>query len=67
VRRLLELLRAEGYQGADDSVQRRVRAWGQAPSQQGVVFVAAVVRAGRGPSVRPGRRLADIAGAIIIY
>ena len=34
-RRLFELLRAEGYQGAYDSVQRQVRDWRRARSQQG--------------------------------
>jgi hypothetical protein len=29
------LLRAEGYRGADDSVQRHVRAWRRARSQRG--------------------------------
>ncbi len=38
-RRLFELLRAEGYQGAYDSVQRHVRAWRRARSQQGAVFI----------------------------
>src|SRR5437868_5419549 len=38
-RRLFELLRAEGYQGAYASVQRRVRAWRRARSQQGAVFI----------------------------
>jgi DNA-binding GntR family transcriptional regulator len=33
--RLFELLRAEGYRGADDSVQRHVRAWRRARSQRG--------------------------------
>jgi transposase len=37
--RLFELLRAEGYQGAYDSVQRHVRAWRRARSQQGAVFI----------------------------
>ena len=32
-------LQAEGYQGAYDSVQRRVRAWRRARSQQGAVFI----------------------------
>ena len=38
-RRLFELLRAEGYQGAYDSVQRHVRAWRREQSQQGAVFI----------------------------
>jgi hypothetical protein len=38
-RRLYELLRAEGYRGAYDSVQRHVRAWRRARSQQGGVFI----------------------------
>ena len=38
-RRLFELLRAEGYQGACDSVQRHARAWRRARSQQGAVFI----------------------------
>src|SRR6266404_626711 len=38
-RRLFELLRAEGYQGAYDSVQRHVRAWRRERSQQGGVFI----------------------------
>src|SRR5271166_4696107 len=38
-RRLFELLRTEGYQGAYDSVQRYVRAWRRARSQQGTVFI----------------------------
>ena len=38
-RRLFELLRAEGYQGAYDSVQRHARAWRRARSQQGAVFI----------------------------
>ena len=37
--RLFELLRAEGYQGAYDSVQRHARAWRRARSQQGEVFI----------------------------
>ena len=38
-RRLFELLRAEGYQGAYDSVQRHVRDWRRAHSQRGPVFI----------------------------
>ena len=38
-RRLFELLRAEGYPGAYDSVQRHVRDWRRARSQQGPVFI----------------------------
>ena len=38
-RRLFEQLRAEGYQGAYDSVQRHVRDWRRARSQQGPVFI----------------------------
>ena len=39
-RRLFELLRAEGYPGAGaDSVQRHVRDWRRARSQQGPVFI----------------------------
>ena len=38
-RRLFELLRAEGYQGAYDSVQRHVREWRRQQSQQGPVFI----------------------------
>ena len=38
-RRLFELLRAEGYRGAYDSVQRHVRAWRRAHSQRGDVFI----------------------------
>jgi hypothetical protein len=38
-RRLFELLRAEGYRGAYDSVQRHVRVWRRARSQQGAVFI----------------------------
>jgi transposase len=38
-RRLFELLRAEGYAGAYDSVQRHVRAWRRQQSQQGPVFI----------------------------
>jgi len=37
--RLSELLRAEGYEGAYDSVQRHVRDWRRARSQQGSVFI----------------------------
>jgi transposase len=37
--RLFELLRAEGYRGAYDSVQRHARAWRRARSQQGAVFI----------------------------
>ncbi len=37
--RLFELLRAEGYPGAYDSVQRHVRDWRRARSQQGPVFI----------------------------
>jgi transposase/DNA-directed RNA polymerase subunit K/omega len=38
-RRLFELLRAEGYRGAYDSVQRHVRAWRRGRLQQGAVFI----------------------------
>src|SRR5229473_3242307 len=38
-RRLFELLRADGYRGAYDSVQRHVRAWRRARSQRGDVFI----------------------------
>ena len=38
-RRLFELLRAEGYEGAYDSVQRHVREWRRQQSQQGPVFI----------------------------
>jgi transposase len=38
-RRLFELLRAEGYEGAYDSVQRHVRDWRRQRSQQGSVFI----------------------------
>jgi len=38
-RRLFALLRAEGYRGAYDSVQRHVRSWRRARSQQGAVFI----------------------------
>ena len=38
-RRLFELLRAEGYQGTYDSVQRHVRDWRRAHSQRGPVFI----------------------------
>ena len=38
-RRLFELLRAEGYAGAYDSVQRHVREWRRQRSQQGPVFI----------------------------
>jgi hypothetical protein len=38
-RRLFELLRGEGYEGAYDSVQRHVREWGRQRSQQGPVFI----------------------------
>jgi hypothetical protein len=37
--RLFELLRAEGYRGAYDSVQRHVRAWRRARLQRGDVFI----------------------------
>jgi transposase len=37
--RLFELLRAEGYEGASDSVQRHVREWRRQQSQQGPVFI----------------------------
>jgi transposase len=37
--RLFELLRAEGYEGAYDSVQRHVREWRRQQSQQGPVFI----------------------------
>ena len=37
--RLFELLRAEGYRGAYDSMQRHVRAWRRARSQRGEVFI----------------------------
>jgi hypothetical protein len=39
-RRLFELLRAEGYEGACDSVQRHVGEWRRQRSQQGPVFIA---------------------------
>jgi transposase len=38
-RRLFELLRAEGYEGAYDSVQRHVRDWRRRQSQLGPVFI----------------------------
>jgi transposase len=38
-RRLFELLRAEGYEGAYDSVQRHVREWRRQQSRQGPVFI----------------------------
>ena len=38
-RRLFELLRAEGYAGAYDSVQRHVREWRRQQSQLGPVFI----------------------------
>ena len=38
-RRLFELLRAEGYEGAYDSVQRHVREWRRQRSEQGPVFI----------------------------
>jgi transposase len=38
-RRLFELLRSEGYDGAYDSVQRHVREWRRQHSQQGPVFI----------------------------
>jgi hypothetical protein len=38
-RRLFELLRGEGYEGAYDSVQRHVREWRRQQSQQGPVFI----------------------------
>ena len=38
-RRLYELLRAEGYDGAYDSVQRHVREWRRRQSQLGPVFI----------------------------
>src|SRR3954452_8642508 len=38
-RRLFELLRAEGYEGAYDSVQRHVCDWRRQRSQQGSVFI----------------------------
>src|ERR1700730_12478854 len=38
-RRLFELLRAEGYEGAYDSVQRHVREWRRRQSQHGPVFI----------------------------
>ena len=38
-RRLFELLRAEGYAGAYDSVQRHVRDWRRRQSQRGPVFI----------------------------
>jgi transposase len=38
-RRLFELLRAAGYEGAYDSVQRHVRDWRRRRSQQGAVFI----------------------------
>ena len=38
-RRLFELLRAEGYAGAYDSVQRHVREWRRRHSQLGRVFI----------------------------
>src|ERR1051325_10923396 len=38
-RRLFELLRAEGYEGAYDSGQRHVREWRRQRSQQGAVFI----------------------------
>jgi transposase len=38
-RRLFERLRAEGYEGAYDSVQRHVRKWRRRRSQQGPVFI----------------------------
>ncbi len=37
--RLYELLRAEGYEGAYDSVQRHVREWRRQQSQLGPVFI----------------------------
>jgi transposase len=37
--RLFELLRAEGYDGAYDSVQRHVREWRRRQSRQGPVFI----------------------------
>jgi transposase len=37
--RLYELLRAEGYEGAYDSVQRHVRKWRRQQSQLGPVFI----------------------------
>src|SRR6516162_10988058 len=37
--RLFELLRAEGYDGAYDSVQRHVREWRRQQSRQGPVFI----------------------------
>src|SRR6266436_3866022 len=37
--RLFDLLRAEGYQGGYDSVQRHARAWRRERSQQGAVFI----------------------------
>ena len=37
--RLFELLRAEGYQGAYDSVYRHVHEWRRQQSQQGSVFI----------------------------
>jgi transposase len=38
-RRLFELLRAAGYEGAYDSVQRHVREWRRQRSQQGGAFI----------------------------
>ena len=38
-RRLFELLRAEGYEGAYDSVQRHVREWRRLHSRLGPVFI----------------------------
>ena len=38
-RRLFELLRSEGYEGAYDSVQRHVREWRRQQSQHGPVFI----------------------------
>ena len=38
-RRLFELLRAEGYAGAYDSVQRHVREWRRLQSRLGAVFI----------------------------
>jgi transposase len=38
-RRLFELLRAEGYAGAYDSVQRYVREWRRQQSRLGPVFI----------------------------
>src|SRR5262250_894035 len=51
-RRLFELLRAEGYEGAYDSVQRHVREWRRLQSRLGAVFIPLWFAPGEPLSVR---------------